>query len=118
SNHRLDPASRVRAAASLWRLPCPNPRLSNSAAIRRSVQSECAPRLPDKRVSLIKIFTFLKARSAVVSCDEIQTDFSLSIVQFPSPVGRGVRGEGLRRTSPHPNPPPRGRGRIPGDKLK
>jgi ABC-2 type transport system ATP-binding protein len=29
---------------------------------------------------------------------------------LPSPVGRGVGGEGLRRASPHPNPLPKGEG--------
>ncbi len=29
---------------------------------------------------------------------------------FPSPIGRGVRGEGLTSVGPHPNPPPSGEG--------
>jgi hypothetical protein len=29
---------------------------------------------------------------------------------FPSPSGRGVRGEGLASAGPHPNPPPEGEG--------
>ena len=35
-------------------------------------------------------------------------DFFVKGALFPSPVGRGVRGEGLAHASPHPGPPPSG----------
>ena len=37
-------------------------------------------------------------------------DFVVKGAIFPSPLGRGARGEGLARVSPHPNPPPTGEG--------
>src|SRR5260370_32922768 len=57
------------------RLPSPKGRGGSGvptaeSLLQNGAHSECAPRLPDKRVSLIRIFTFLKACSAVVSCNE------------------------------------------------
>jgi ABC-2 type transport system ATP-binding protein len=37
-------------------------------------------------------------------------DFLVTGALFPSPLGRGVRGEGLANASPRPNPPPEGEG--------
>jgi len=37
-------------------------------------------------------------------------DFLVKAALFPSPVGRGARGEGLASAGPHPNPPPEGEG--------
>src|SRR5713226_281973 len=59
SNHLFDRGGCARAADSPWRPQFPDPRPSNSEAIRRSVQSECAPRLLNKSVSFLEALTIV-----------------------------------------------------------